>query len=126
MITVPFVRAACTDLLGFGGVARERLLGQYRLTGLDGGQVPGCMKRVGQRVVDDVHLGVGDQFGIGIHHPLHPVAAGERFRTTTVTGRHGDETVTQCCGGGDDGQLGDARGAQHPDPQAAHGIRLRR
>ena len=112
--------------LGFGGVARERLLGQHCLTGLDGGHVPRCMERVGQRVVDDVNLGVGDQVGIGIHHPLHPVAAGERLRTATVTGGHGDETVPERRGGGDDGQLRDARGAQHTDPQPGHGVMLRR
>jgi hypothetical protein len=55
------------------------------------------MKRVGQRVVDDVHLGVGDQVGVGIHHPLHPVSAGEGFRSAAVPG-HRDQTVTPAAG----------------------------
>jgi hypothetical protein len=56
------------------------------------------MKRVGQRVVDDVNLGVGDQVGIGIHHPLHPVSAGEGFRSAAVTGRHRHDPVTPAAG----------------------------
>ena len=100
MTTVPRRVRRLAHHLGFGGVARERLLGQYRLTGLDGGQIPRRMKRVGQRVVDDVNLGVGDQVGVGVHHPLHPVAAGERLRTATVTGRHRDDAVPERRGGG--------------------------
>ncbi len=56
------------------------------------------MKRVGQRVVDDVHLGVGDQVGVGIHYPLHPVSAGEGFRTAAVTGGHRHDPVTPAAG----------------------------
>jgi hypothetical protein len=56
------------------------------------------MKRVGQRVVDDVHLGVGDQVGVGIHYPLHPVSAGEGFRTAAVPGSHRHDPVTPAAG----------------------------
>jgi hypothetical protein len=46
-------------LPGLDRVRRERLLGQHVLARPDRGQVPRPVQAVGQRVVDDVHLGVG-------------------------------------------------------------------
>ena len=57
-------RGGVADPAGLGGVAGRRIPDQHVLAGGDGGQVPEAVA-VGQRVVDDLDLGVGDPAGVG-------------------------------------------------------------
>ena len=115
------------DSRGIGGVgnplrlfaiAGEGLLGQHRLARGDGRQVPPRMKRVRQRVVHDVNLGIADHIGVRRQNPFHTVLLGEGPRSLRVARGHGDQSMTQFPGRPDDGQLGDAGRSEHPDPQA--------
>ena len=66
------------------GVARERLLGQDMLAGRDRREVPGRVQPVGQRVVDGLHLWVGDHVRVRVEDPLHAVGGGERLGPAAV------------------------------------------
>jgi hypothetical protein len=116
----PGRRGGVADLGGLGGVAGRRLLGQHVPAGGDGGQVPGDVEAVGQRVVDDLDLGVGDHVGIGADDPLDPVGGGERPGTRPVAGGHRDQAVAGGAGGAGQGQVGDPGGTENADAQRLH------
>ena len=105
------------DLAGLLGVAGRGLLGQHVLAGGDRGQVPGAVEAVGERVVDDLDLGVGHHVGVGVRHPLDSVAGGEGLGTAPVASGDRDETVAGGVSRVDDGERGDPGGAEDADPQ---------
>ena len=57
-------RTASSDL-GFGDGQAERLFAEHVLAGLGGLDGPGHVKLIGQRVVDGVDFGVGEQLLVG-------------------------------------------------------------
>ena len=75
------------------------------------------MKGVGQGVVDDVDLGIGQDVGVGVGRSLDAVFGGEGLGAAPVPGRHGDEPGPGGVGRLHDRPLGDARRAEDPDPQ---------
>src|SRR4029450_5982166 len=108
------------DLGGLGGVAGRRLLGEHVPGGGGGGQVPGAVEAVGQRVVDALDLGVGEHVGVGADDPLDPVGGRERLGARPVAGGHRDQGVAGGAGGGGQGQAGDPGGAEDADAQRLH------
>ena len=101
-----------------GLVTGEGLLGQHRLARRDGGEVPRRVQRVGQRVVDDVHLGVVDHVLVRGDDPLDAVLVGEHRGPLGIPRRHRDQSVTEFGGGPHDGRLGDPGCAEHADADA--------
>ena len=79
--------------------------------GGDRGQVPGAVEAVGQRVVDDLDLGVGEHVGVAAGDPLDPVPGGEGLGARPVAGRHPHQAAPGGPGGAGQGQAGDPRGA---------------
>ena len=111
----------CGHPLRLRAVASERLLGQHRLTRRNSRQIPRRVQRIGQRVVHDVDVGIIDHFVVGRQNAFHAVLFGEQLRPLRVTRRDGDQPVAQLVCRPDDGQFGDPRRAEHPDPQAHAG-----
>ena len=86
---LPALRASGQDGLGFGSVRREGLLQQHVLAGLERAQRPGRVQRVGQGVVDGVHVRVGQQGLVAPEGQLDAVPLGERRCPACVAGGHG-------------------------------------
>jgi hypothetical protein len=105
------------DLTGLLGVAGRGFLAQHVLAGGDRGQVPGAVEAVGERVVDDLDLGVGRHVDVGIQHPLDAVGGSEGLGPAPVAGGDRDDAVAGGVGGVDDGDRGDPGRAQDADPQ---------
>jgi hypothetical protein len=75
------------------------------------------VEAVGERVVDDLDLGVANHVGVGVQHPLDAVAGGEGFGPAPVAGGDGDEAVAGGAGGVDDREGGDPGRAEDADAQ---------
>ena len=80
-------------------IAGERLLGQHGLAGGDGSQIPWRMKRVRQRVVDDVYLGIADHVGIRRQNPFHAVFLSEVLGALRIPRGDRDQPVPQVLAG---------------------------
>ena len=57
------------------------------------------MQRIGQRVVDDVDLGVVDHVVVGADDPFDAVLVGENLGPLRIARRDGDQSVTQLAAG---------------------------
>jgi hypothetical protein len=107
---------------GFHGVGRERLLRQDVLAGPDGGEVPGSVQCVGQRVVDGLDLGIGQQVGVRGGDAFDAVGGGEGRRPLRVTGGDRDQTGAGGVCRLDDGEFGDPGSAEDADTQRPHAV----
>ena len=76
-----------------------------------------AVQGVGQRVVDDVDLGIGQHLGVGAQSALDAVARGVLLRAPGVAGGDGDEPVARRLRRGDDGLFGDPGRTEDADPQ---------
>ena len=81
---------------GFGGVAREGLLAQHVLPGLERGDRPLGVQPVGERVVDGVDVGIGEEGGVGVEHPGDPVLLWRRHRRV-LRSRAATATISASC-----------------------------
>ncbi len=107
------------DLAGFGGVGGERFFAQHVLTGGQRGAGPAAVQAVGQRVVDGIEVGIGDQRLVTFVHPGDAVFRGKSLCTCAVAGCYcGDDDLTVSLGRLDKRRRRDARRAQDADPQA--------
>ena len=79
------------DLLGLGGVAGERLLAQHVLARFERGDRPLRVQAVGQRVVDRVDVGIGEEVGVGVEHPRDAVLGRERVGPRAITRGDADD-----------------------------------
>ena len=68
---------------------REGLLARRGLAGLDRGDRPSAVQPVGEQVVDDVDLGVGQQRLVVGQDPADPVLLGEATGGDLVARGHG-------------------------------------
>jgi hypothetical protein len=100
----------------FVGVGRERFLRQHVFAGLHGGEVPRSVQCVGQRVVDGLDLGVGQQVRVRRRDAPDAVDGGEGRGPLGVAGRDRDQAGTGGVRGLDDGQFGDAGGPEDTHP----------
>src|SRR6476469_6024680 len=112
------------NLLCLGTVACERFLGEHRFARLDRREVPRCVQRIRQRVVDGIDFRVGDHLGVGAQNTFDTVLFGEELGTASIACGDGNQPVTQLLGWSDDGEIGDSGCTEHPDPQA-HTVTLR-
>ena len=78
------------DLLG---AARQRLLAEHVLAGLERADRPLDVQRVGQRDVDRVDLGVGEQRLVGAVRARDAVLGGEGPAALDVARADGDELL---------------------------------
>ena len=78
---------------GFGllGVRGERLLAQHVLAGFERGDRPLRVQPVGQRVVDRVDVGIGDERGVGVVHRRDAVLRRERVGAAAIARRDRDD-----------------------------------
>ncbi len=105
---------------GLVGVGREGLLAQDVLAGPQRGDRPVAVQPVREWVVDRVDVGVGDQFGVGVHDTRNALLAGEFLGPVAVAGRHRrDGGAAGPAGRLHQGCGGDASRPQDPDPQHA-------
>ncbi len=109
------------DLAGFGGVAREGLLAQDRLAGLERPLAPLGVQAVREGVVNRLDLAVLDEGVVGVVDPLDPVLGGEGTRSRGVAG---GDTCHRGFGHAvrrsDEGGRGDAGCPEYADAQAGH------
>ena len=75
------------NLLGFVRVRGERLLAQHVLACLERGDRPLRVEPVGQRVVDRVDLGIGEERGVRVVHRRNSVLRRELIGSGAVAGR---------------------------------------
>ena len=103
------------QLLGLRGGQRDRLLAEHVLAGLHGADAPGHVQVVGQRVVDRLDVGIGQQ---GLVAPIG--ARDAELRRDTVglglvaRGDRGDARVAATLHAGNDLPGRDKGGAEHP------------
>ena len=91
------------------------------LAGLDSGEIPRAVQGIGERVVDRLDVGVGEDVGVGAERSLHSVPVGEVLGATAVPGRYGDTTMARDAGGSDDGEVRDPGGTKHADTDRGSG-----
>ena len=121
----PSTRRDRGDLLGFLRVRGERLLAQHVLAGLERGDGPFGVEPVGERVVDRVELGIGEERGVRVVHLRDAVLGRERVGAAAVSGRYGsDDGFVAIAGGLDRGRRRDAGRAEDADPNWVHGASL--
>ena len=119
------LRRHVRDLLRLVGVRGERLLAQHVLAGLERGDRPPAVEPVRQRVVDRVHVGIGEERVVRVVHRRDRVLAGELLGSLPVTGRHGDDLdLVVLLRGLDQRRRGDAGRAERADPEPVHEVRI--
>ena len=107
---------------GFLGVRGERLLAQHVLARFERGDRPLGVQPVGQRVVDRVDVGIGEQRGVGVVHLRDAVLRRERLGAAAIARRDRDAPrlrATLRAGLIDRGRR-DARRAEDADPNRGH------
>jgi polyphosphate kinase 2 len=109
------------DLGRFGLVRGERLLAQHVLARGEGPQRPRGVQRVRQRVVDRVHVGIGDQGLVRLVHHGDAVLGGEPAGPGRVPGRdRGHQHLGHQAGRRDQRARGDPGSAERAHPQLVH------
>ncbi len=112
-------------LFGLGGVVGEGLLAEHVLARLERGDRPLRVQTVGQRVVDGVDVGIGEQVGVGVEDARDAVLGGVGVGAAAVTRGDRDHLgILRVAGGLDDRGGRDARGAEDSDADRAHGAAL--
>ena len=84
------------------------------MPGLDSGEIPRAVQGIGERVVDRLDVGVGEDVGVGAERSLHSVPVGDVLGATAVPGRYGDTTMARDAGGSDDGEVRDPAAPSTP------------
>ena len=97
--------------LDVGRPARQRLLGERVLAGLEGADRPRDVERVGKRHVDRVDLRVVEQRLVGAVRTRDPVLGGKRLGTSEVARGDGDNlgALDGACGAHDRARRGGRR-----------------
>ena len=107
---------------GFRGVRRERLLAEHVLARLQRRDRPLGMEPVGQRVVDRIDLGIGEERRVRVVHGRDPVLRREGLGAAAIAGRHRSHLGFGVVAGGlDHPARRDARRAEDADPDRGHG-----
>ena len=90
--------------------------------GAQRGDGPAAVQAVGQRVVDGINGGVGEQRVVAVVHRGDAVFGGKgRGAVAVARGDGGDLHAVQHAGRTDEGGRRDPRGAQHADAHCTHG-----
>lgn len=113
------------DVLGLGGVARERLLDEDVLAGVEGEQGLGVVLGVGRGDVDDVEVRVVDEFLIGPVCRVRTELVREGLRSAQVTGGNGLDHLVGLGAQGRDALACDVAGAEDAPPEGGGGARVR-
>ena len=110
-----------SDGFGFFRVGGKWLLAQHMLAGFECRDRPLRVEAVGERVVDGVDVGVGDERLVRIADLRHAVLRCERVGTIAIpSGHRADESLVDVVRGLDHRAGRDARRAEYPDPNRVH------
>ena len=117
-------RSQLGDLPSLSGICRERLFTQHVLADSECSARPPAMKAVGQRVVDRIHIWIGNECLIAIVNAGDAVFGGESLGAIAIAGGHrGHHNLRVIAGRFDERRRCDTCCSQDADPHRGVGSR---